>query len=60
MPTRIVILGGGFGGIYTLLSLRKHMKKIPYKVTLISDKDYFSFTPFLSEVAANILPSDDA
>ena len=60
MPVHIIILGGGFGGVYTLLSLRKHMKGIPYTVTLISDKETFSFTPFLSEVVGDMLPSDEA
>lgn len=60
MSVRIVIIGGGFGGVYTLLSLRRHLRHIAHTITLISPTDYFSFTPFLTEVATDMLPSDDA
>ena len=60
MPKRIVIVGGGFGGVYSLLSIRRYLKKTEHQTTIISDNKYFSFTPFLTEVAANILSSDEA
>lgn len=43
----IVIIGGGFAGIYTA----KHLVKKVCKVTLISRTNYFLFTPLLHEVA---------
>ena len=43
----VVIIGGGFGGIYST----KHLLKNPnLKVTLISKVNYFLFTPLLHEV----------
>lgn len=48
----IVVLGSGFGGIYTvkyLLQELKHAKDV--KITLISKDNYFLFTPMLHEVA---------
>src|ERR1051325_806510 len=41
---RIVILGGGFGGIFTALDLAGSGE-----VTLVSDEDHFLFTPMLYE-----------
>ena len=44
MAQKILILGGGFGGLFTALSLdRKN------EVTLVSDEDHFLFKPMLYE-----------
>lgn len=42
--TRVVIVGGGFGGLFTALELGSNCA-----VTLISDSDHFLFTPMLYE-----------
>jgi demethylphylloquinone reductase len=41
---RVVIVGGGFGGVFTALDLGN-----AHDVTLISDADHFLFTPMLYE-----------
>jgi len=41
---RILILGGGFGGLFTALGLASFGE-----VTLVSDEDHFVFTPMLYE-----------
>jgi len=41
---RVLIIGGGFGGVFAALDLAGHAK-----VTLISDQDHFLFTPMLYE-----------
>ena len=41
---RVVVLGGGFGGLFTALSLAGSAD-----VTLVSDEDHFVFTPMLYE-----------
>jgi NADH dehydrogenase len=41
---RVVIVGGGFGGVFTALDLAGSSE-----VTLISDEDHFLFTPMLYE-----------
>ena len=41
---RVVIVGGGFGGLFTALDLGS-----THDVTLISDADHFLFTPMLYE-----------
>src|SRR5262252_8429174 len=55
-PKRILILGGGFGGLHTALELEKAMPRDPYlEVTLVNRENFFLFTPMLHEVAASDL-----
>jgi demethylphylloquinone reductase len=42
--SKVVIIGGGFGGLFTALDLANDAQ-----VTLISDSDYFTFRPLLYE-----------
>ncbi len=48
---RIVILGAGFGGIYTFLNIRKRLSARKVDITIINHTNYFLFTPLLHEVA---------
>ncbi|MGB3733776.1 MAG: NAD(P)/FAD-dependent oxidoreductase [Ilumatobacter sp.] len=53
-PTRIVIVGGGFGGVAVAQRLEHHaLAGSGLDVTLISDRNYLLFTPMLAEVAAS-------
>ena len=48
---RIVVLGGGFGGIYTAMHLEKLFKHSPdYEVALVNRENYFVYQPMLAEV----------
>src|SRR5260370_10227181 len=47
MPHRVVILGGGFGGLYAAKSLRR----APVQVTLIDRRNFHLFQPLLYQVA---------
>lgn len=49
--TRILIIGGGFGGVYTAIALEKLLKRDPQvEVGLISKENYLVFQPMLPEV----------
>jgi NADH dehydrogenase len=48
--TRICILGGGFGGLYTALSLARLPWAVSPEIILIDKSDRFLFTPFLYEL----------
>ncbi|MCA9373601.1 NAD(P)/FAD-dependent oxidoreductase [Candidatus Peregrinibacteria bacterium] len=48
---KIVILGAGFGGIYTYLHLRKKLKPSEADIILVNKTNHFLFTPMLHEVA---------
>src|SRR5271170_4540106 len=53
---RILILGGGFGGVYAARHLDKTLGRDPkIEITLVSRENYFLFTPMLHEVAASDL-----
>jgi NADH:ubiquinone reductase (H+-translocating) len=53
---RVLILGGGFGGIYAALKLEKLLsRRSGLEVTLVTRDNYFLFTPMLPEVAAGEL-----
>lgn len=48
---RILILGGGFGGVYTAMALQKVFRRRHHiDITLIDQKNYFVFQPMLAEV----------
>ena len=56
---RILVLGGGFGGVYAALRLQKllaaKLAKREAEITLVSRDNFFLFTPMLHEVAASDL-----
>ncbi len=56
MKKRVVILGGGFGGLYTALEMERVLgASSDIEVTLVNHDNYFLFTPMLHEVAASDL-----
>jgi NADH dehydrogenase len=53
---RVLILGGGFGGIYAALEFERILGRQPdLDVTLVTRDNFFLFTPMLHEVAASDL-----
>ena len=48
---RVVILGGGFGG----LAAAQKLKRAPVDVTLIDKRNFHLFQPLLYQVAMSIL-----
>ncbi|ETD86327.1 FAD-dependent oxidoreductase [Rhodobacter capsulatus] len=57
MATRIVVLGGGFGGMYTARALARRLGR-KAEIELINAENYFVFQPLLPEVGAgSIMPA---
>jgi len=55
-PVRVLILGGGFAGVYTALHLQRRWPKgVPLELTLVNRENHLLFTPMLHEVAASDL-----
>ncbi len=53
---RIVILGGGFGGVYAAMYLEKLLaRESAVEICLVSHDNFFLFTPMLHEIAASDL-----
>jgi NADH dehydrogenase FAD-containing subunit len=49
--TKILILGGGFAGVYTAMALEKELHKdARVEIGLISKENYMVFQPMLPEV----------
>ena len=55
MLPRVVIVGGGFGG----LSAARALRKAPVRVTLIDKRNYHLFRPMLYQVATGLLSADE-
>jgi NADH dehydrogenase len=55
-PTRIVILGGGFAGLYTALELERAFAHDDHlEITLVDQDNFLLFTPMLAEVVSGSL-----
>src|SRR5205809_58377 len=52
--TRVLILGGGFGGLYAALEFEKRDDP-RFEVTIVNRENFFLFTPMLHEIAASDL-----
>lgn len=56
LAPRVVVAGGGFGGLYAAAYLgRSELAERGADVLLVSERNYFTFTPLLAEVAAGAL-----
>ena len=57
---RIVILGGGFAGVYTALYLEKALGRCDdFEIVLINKENYFVFQPMLAEVVSGAIGITD-
>ncbi len=53
---RVVVLGGGFAGVYAARRLERLARKgRRLDITLVSQENFFLFTPMLHEIAASDL-----
>ena len=65
-PFRIVIVGGGFAGVFAARRLQRLHRQLAratqreVEIELISDRNYFVFQPLLPEVAAGTINAQDA
>lgn len=55
-PSRIVIVGGGFGGLHLVRHLARRLRPGEADVTLVDRNNYHLFTPLLYQVATGELP----
>jgi len=51
---RVLILGGGFGGVYTALGLERELRlEDRTEITLVNNENFFLFTPLLCEIVSS-------
>ena len=57
MPDRphILIVGGGYVGMYTALRLQKKLRRNEARITVVDPQNYMTYQPFLPETAAGSL-----
>src|SRR3954467_4995832 len=55
MAWDVVILGGGFGGLYTARKLEKLLPPHAARVTLVNDVNFMLYTPLLPGAAGGTL-----
>ncbi len=61
--TKIVIIGGGFAGVFTAKNLLKQFNQFQrqtIEIELICERNYFVFQPLLPEVSSGIINPHDA
>lgn len=54
-PTRILILGGGYVGLYAALGLQKKLRANEASVTIVDPQPHMTYQPFLPEAAAGAI-----
>lgn len=55
-PIRILILGGGFGGVYTAMTLEKLLRREPnVEIALVNRDNYLVYQPMLPEVISGTI-----
>ncbi len=52
---RILVIGGGYVGMYTALRLQKKLRRGEAEVTVVDPRSYMTYQPFLPEAAAGSL-----
>ena len=56
-PTRVLVVGGGYVGMYTALRLQRKLSRAEAQITVVDPRSYMTYQPFLPEAAAgNIEP----
>src|SRR3954449_6539411 len=54
-PARIVIVGGGYVGMYAALRLQRRLSAQEAQITVIAPQSYMTYQPFLPEAGAGNL-----
>src|SRR5436305_4748119 len=52
---RILIIGGGYVGMYTALRLQRRLRAGEAQITVVDPQSYMTYQPFLPEAAAGNL-----
>ncbi|MFD9417885.1 NAD(P)/FAD-dependent oxidoreductase [Streptomyces goshikiensis] len=53
--TRILVVGGGYVGMYTALRLQKKLRDGEAEVTVVTPEPYMTYQPFLPEAASGLI-----
>ncbi len=56
---RILVLGGGFGGVYTARNLERFLRLDEASISLINQENYWVYQPLLPEVISGLVGLTD-
>lgn len=51
-PSRILIVGGGYIGLYSAIGIERHLRHTRAEVTLVTPESFMVYQPFLPEAAS--------
>ena len=54
-PIQIVVVGGGFGGMYCARRLQRRLRGGDAEVTVVNPENYMLYTPLLPEAASGLV-----
>lgn len=52
---RVLVLGGGFAGVYTAYELQRHFRDEPVDVAIVNRENFFVFYPLLPEIISGAI-----
>jgi len=55
---RIVILGGGFAGVYTAFELQKRLRRTPAEIAIVNRENFFVFYPLIPEIVSGAIETE--
>jgi len=53
--SRILVVGGGYIGLYTARRLERRLRRTEHEITLVSPENHMTYQPFLPEVASGLI-----
>jgi NADH dehydrogenase len=53
--TRVLIIGGGFAGVYTAFALHKELDNEPVDVDIVNRENFFVFYPLMSDIISGAI-----
>ncbi|HVX28895.1 MAG TPA: NAD(P)/FAD-dependent oxidoreductase [Nitrolancea sp.] len=53
--TRVLIIGGGFAGVYTAFALQKELDDEPVDVAIVNRENFFVFYPLMSDIISGAI-----
>ncbi|HET9017695.1 MAG TPA: NAD(P)/FAD-dependent oxidoreductase [Thermomicrobiaceae bacterium] len=56
---RVLILGGGFAGVYTAFELRKRLGRARAQIDIVNRENFFVFYPMIPEIVSGAIETDD-
>lgn len=55
---RVLILGGGFAGVYTAYELQKALGRAPVEIAIVNRENFFVFYPLMPDVVSGMIETE--